>query len=180
MKKPLAWTVRLARELGRPERLAVLGVGNTARGDDAAGVRAAEGLAALAAAGAMPRLKVFVTHEVPENFTGAVREFGPSHVLVIDAVAAGSPPGTVFIVDPAAVPEEDLSTHRTPLSTLAGYLERTVGCRAVILGIEPAAFAAGTPLSPAVRRAVERVAASLARFASHRLRSSSASGRRYS
>ncbi len=55
MRKPAAWKARLARELGRPERLAVLGVGNVAKGDDAAGVRAAEALArrtgAAAAAG---------------------------------------------------------------------------------------------------------------------------------
>lgn len=178
MKKPAAWKARLARELGWPEKLAVLGVGNIAKGDDAAGVRAAEGLAGLA--GATRRLKVFVTHEVPENFTGAIREFEPTHVLIIDAAAAGFRPGGIFIVDPAAVPNEDVSTHRTPLSTLTGYLERTVGCRVVALGIEPADFAAGAPLSPPVRQAVERVAAFLAGFVSRRLRSSSASGRKYS
>jgi len=180
MLKAMAWKRRLARALGRPEKLAVLGVGNVARGDDAAGVRVAEALTSLAGGGATPRFKVFVTDEAPENFTGPVREFAPTHVLIIDAVAAGFRPGAIFIVEPGAVPEEDVSTHRTPLSTLAGYLERTVGCRVVILGIEPAALAPGAPLSPAARRAIERVAASLARFASRRLRSSSASGRRYS
>ncbi len=92
-----------------------------------------------------------MTEEAPENFTGAVRAFAPSHVLVLDAASAGFPPGTVFPVDPSAVPDEDVSTHRTPLSTLADYLERTVGCRVLVLGIEPKAFSPG--------RAAERAGA---------------------
>jgi hydrogenase 3 maturation protease len=180
MNRRVAWKARLARELGRPEKLAVLGVGNIAKGDDAAGVRAAEALADLAGARATPRLKVFVTHEAPENFTGAVRDFEPTHVLIIDAAAAGLRPGDIFIVDRGLVPDEDVSTHRIPLSTLVGYLERTAGSRVVVLGIEPTSFAAGMPLSPPVRQAVDRVAAFLAGFASRRLRSSSALGRKYS
>ncbi|MEN6311708.1 MAG: hydrogenase maturation protease, partial [Acidobacteriota bacterium] len=117
MRKTMAWKARLARELGRPQKLAVLGVGNVSRGDDAAGVRAAEALARLVGAAAGRRLKIFVTHEAPENFTGAVRDYGASHVLVIDASAGGFPPGTIFVVDPASIANVDVSTHRTPLST---------------------------------------------------------------
>jgi len=180
MSRPIAWKARLARELGRPEKLAVLGVGNVSKGDDAAGVRAAERLAALVAATACPRLKVFVTGEAPENFTGAVRAYGPSHVLVVDAAAARFKPGVVFLLDAAAIPDDGISTHRTPLSTLAAYLERTAACHVVILGIEPESFAPGAPLRPSVRKAVGEVAEYLAAFASRRLRSSSASKRRYS
>lgn len=180
MPKPPAWKARLARELGTPEKLAIVGVGNTAKGDDAAGVRAAEALARLEGTGPNPRLKVFVAHEAPENFTGAVRDFGASHVLILDAAAGGFRPGTVFLVDPAAVPDEDVSTHRTPLSALVLYLEKTGGCRVVVLGMEPESLVAGAGLSPAVRRAVDQVVFYVAALACRRLRSSSASRRRYS
>jgi hydrogenase 3 maturation protease len=180
MRKTVAWKARLARELGRPERLAVLGVGNVSKGDDAAGVRAAEALAALVARKACPRLKIFVTYEAPENFTGAVRAFKPSHVLVIDTAAAGFSPGTVFLVDPATISHDEISTHRTPLSTLAAFLEETVGCRVVILGMEPEDFAPGISLRPSVQAAVGQVAAYLAGFVRRRLRSSSASKHRCS
>jgi len=180
MSKTVAWKARLAKELGRPEKLAVIGVGNVAKGDDAAGVRAAETLVRLVGPGARARLRIFVTHEVPENFTGAVRAFAPSHVLVIDTAAAGFKPGTVFVVDPAAISREEISTHRTPLSTLAAFLEETVGCRVVILGVEPEDFTAGASLRPSVQAAVGRVAGYLAGFVSRRLRSSSASRRRCS
>jgi hydrogenase 3 maturation protease len=180
MRKPGPWKARLARELGRPEKLAVLGVGNVAKGDDAAGVRAAEALSRLISPKDCPRLKIFVAHESPENFTGAVRDFGPSHVLIIDVAAGGFPPGTVFLIDPAGIADEDVSTHRTPLSTLASYLEKTVGCRVVILGIEPGSFVLGAPLKASLQKAVDRVADDLAGFVGRRLKSSSASGRKYS
>jgi len=180
MSKPRAWKARLARELGRPEKLAVLGVGNVSKGDDAAGVRAAERLAGLVAATPRPRLKVFVAGEAPENFTGAVRAFGPSHVLVVDAAAAGFKPGTVFQIAAAAIPDDGISTHRTPLSRLAAYLEKTAACRVLILGIEPESFAPGAPLRPAVRKAAGEIAEYLAGFARRRLRSSSASKHRCS
>jgi hydrogenase 3 maturation protease len=180
MRRAIAWKARLARELGRAERLAVLGVGNVAKGDDAAGVRAAEALARLIALKDYPRLKVFVAHEVPENFTGAVRDFGPSHVLIIDAAAGGFPPGSVFLLDRAGIPDEDVSTHRMPLSTLAGYLEATAGCRVVVLGIEPETYFPGAPLSRPVQEAAGRVAVYLAALVRRRLRSSSASKRRCS
>jgi len=180
MKKRAAWKARLARELGWPERLAVLGVGNMSRGDDGAGVLCAEALGRLAGPSANRRLKVFAAHEAPENFTGAVRDFGPSHVLVIDAAAGGYAPGTVFSVDPASIVDEDISTHRTPLSRLAAYLEKTLGCRVVVVGIEPGAFENRGVLTPGVQVAVEGLSAWLAAFISRRLRSSSASGHRYS
>jgi hydrogenase 3 maturation protease len=134
----------------------------------------------LAGPSANPRLKVFIAYEAPENFTGAVRDFGPSHVLVIDAAAGGYAPGTVFAVEPAAIPDEDVSTHRTPISTLAAYLEKTLCCRVVVLGIEPGAFETREALTPGVQAAVEKLSAWLAAFVDRRLRSSSASGHRYS
>ena len=180
MNKRPTWKARLARQLGRPEKLAVLGVGNVSKGDDAAGVRAAEKLAGLVAGTPYPRLKVFVAGEAPENFTGAVRAFGPSHVLIIDAAADGFTPGTVFQVDPATIPDDGISTHRTPLATLAAYLEKTAACRVVILGIEPESFVPGTSLRPSVQKAAGEIAEYLAGFARRRLRSSSASKHRCS
>jgi len=186
MTKRVAWKRRLARELGRPEKLAVLGVGNIGKGDDAAGVRAAEALVRLTGArkprpeSGRPRLEVFIAHDVPENFTGPIRRSAPSVALVIDAASGGHRPGTVFLVDPAAIPAEDVSSHRTPLAVLAAYLERTAGCPVVILGIEPQRFTEGAGLSGPVRGAVVEVAGWLAGLVGGRVRSSSASGRRCS
>jgi hydrogenase maturation protease len=168
MRKAGAWKRRLAAAIGRPDRLAVMGVGNVDRGDDAAGVYAAERL--LKRSGReIPRLKVILAHHVPENFTGQVRAFGADAVLVLDAAAGGLPPGTIHLVDPDRIAREDVSTHRTPLSTLAEFLEKTAGCRVVILGIEPGTLAPGSRVTPAVRAAAEEAAAYVAALAARRL-----------
>ena len=167
MRRAVAWKRRLASALGRPERLAVMGVGNLDRGDDAAGVYAAARLLKRARHKS-PRLKVILAHNVPENFTGQVRAFAADAVLVLDAAGGGFPPGTIHVVDAERIAAEDVSTHRTPLSTLAEFLEKTAGCRVVILGIEPETLAPDSGMTPRVRAAAAEVAAYVAAFAARR------------
>jgi hydrogenase maturation protease len=180
MRRMQEWEMRLREEFGRPERLAVLGVGNVAKGDDAAGVLCAQALGKLVDRRTAARLKIILAYDAPENFTGDVRKFGATHVLIVDVAASGFPPGAVFLFDPDEIRDEDASTHRAPLSLLARYLEKTAGCSVLVLGIEPKCFEPGAPLSPEVARAVEKAAAALAAFARRRVRSSSASRHRYS
>jgi hydrogenase 3 maturation protease len=180
MKKAPAWKRRLAGALGKAERLAVLGVGNTARGDDAAGVRAAQIIQKRLAGKDLGQVRVFIGHEVPENLTGPIRGFAPSHVLIIDAASGGYARGSIFLVDPDSMAAEDVSAHRIPLSVLSRYLQGTAGCSVTILGIEPESFVVGARLTPSVRKAVGSVSETVGRIARARLRSSSASRRRYS
>ena len=107
-------------------------------------------------------IQVLDGREVPESETGPIRRFRPSHVLIVDAVLAGNPPGTVFFVDPGSIAEDDLSTHRIPLSRLVRYLEETVGCRVFLLGIEPKNLGPGKGLTRPVSQAAGAVAESLA------------------
>ena len=110
----------------------------------------------------LERVQVLDGREAPESLTGPIRRFRPSHVLIVDAVSAGNPPGTVFFVDPSAIPEDDLSTHRIPLSHLVRYLEETVGCRVLLLGIEPKNMGEGKGLTRPVSRAAADLADALA------------------
>ena len=149
------WDLVLDREIRRAVRVAIVGVGNPARGDDAAGTLVARGL--LAGLGSSPgKVLVIAAEEAPENFTGVIRAFGPDLSLLVDCAAAGRRPGALFLVDPAGVAEDAVSTHRIPLSRLARYIRETMGCRVLILGIEPVSFENGARLSPAVDRAVRK------------------------
>ena len=153
-----SWSRVLRREIRRSLRVAVVGVGNVARGDDAAGALAARDL--LAGPGPLPaKALVVAAAAVPENFTGVVRAFAPDPPVTVDSAAAGRPPGAVFLLDPADVADEDVSTHRMPLTRLARYIRETMDCRVLILGIEPSSFEEGAPVSPAVGRAVRRIIA---------------------
>lgn len=151
-----SWERVLRQEIGRSARVAIIGVGNVARGDDAAGALAARGL--LGGRRPLPEKALVIdAGDVPENITGVVRAFAPDLAVIVDSAAAGRPPGTVFLVDPTGVADEDVSTHRLPLTRLARYIRETMGCEVSILGIEPSSFMEGAPMSPAAGRAVRRV-----------------------
>ncbi len=91
------WRTRLAWELRAARRLIVLGVGNLDRADDGAGSLCAQQLERLLARSPRPAgqsgrtkleaLQVLDGGEVPESATGVIRNFRPTHVLIIDAAA---------------------------------------------------------------------------------------------
>ncbi len=158
------WQSRLAWELRAARRLFVLGVGNPDRADDGAGSLCARKLRRKMAH-SHPRdlaeTAILDGGEVPESATGSIRNFRPTHVLIVDAASAGHPPGTVFFINKKRINEDDITSHRIPLSLLVRYLEESVGCRVILLGIEPGDLTQGKRMSTAVRRAAEAVAESL-------------------
>jgi hydrogenase 3 maturation protease len=151
------WRKRLARELRAANRLFVLGVGNPDRADDGAGnlcVRLLQRKMANTNRRTLEEIQVVDGGEVPESATGLIRKFRPTHVLIIDAASAGHAPGTVFFINKKKISEDDLTTHRIPLSHLVRYLEESIGCGVILLGIEPRDLSQGKPMSSAVKRAV--------------------------
>lgn len=140
----------------------VLGVGNVGRGDDGAGILAAAALKKKIGQKGRLRLKVLLGHETPESLTGEIRRFRPGLVLILDAAASRKKPGSVFLLGKKDMAVEDISSHRMPLALLVDYLEKTVGCRVLVLGIEPRSCREGAPLSAPVRKAVETLASQLA------------------
>ena len=131
----------------------VIGVGNAWRGDDAAGL-----LAADAAGG--------VRHE--GDGVGLLERWeGAGHVVVVDAAASGAEPGTVtrFDARAGALPVTALrsSTHHFGVADaieLARSLDR-LPARLEVYAIEGADFAAGAGVTPAVERAARELGARL-------------------
>jgi hypothetical protein len=66
----------------------------------------------------------------------------------------GETPGTVMRIDPSDPRAWGASTHTLPLPVFCRYLEETLGCDVVLLGIEPVDTSFGEGLTPAVNRAV--------------------------
>ena len=154
----------LTKKLESAARVAVLAVGSDLRGDDAAGLLAAEALRALIAK-APPRIPVdlFIGGATPENITGQIRRFAPSHLVILDAADFGGKPGDLSIIDPAAATSNmSGSTHGLPLAMLAQFLSSTIGCEVLLAGIQAASREMGAPVCPAVRDASERLAGLLA------------------
>lgn len=132
-------------------RLAILGVGNTLRGDDALGPEFISRLR-----GKLPKnVKLIDGGVAPENFIGHIRQFKPTHVLLIDAASFGGKPGEMRLISPEHISGVALSTHSIPLHILADLIGRCVGAKVMLLGVEPKSLNLGENLSPEVRESVE-------------------------
>ncbi|MGQ9465701.1 MAG: hydrogenase maturation peptidase HycI [bacterium] len=154
------WLSFVIKACKNAEKICIMGVGNKKRGDDAIGP--------LTTMMIMTRLKwhnenlIFIdSGEVPENFTGEIRKFQPTLTIIIDACISGNKPGTIYIVDPEKIQENDFSTHRMPLSMLIQFLETTIPTKVIILAIEPKNLNFIDDISPEVKRAIDKLVASM-------------------
>jgi hydrogenase 3 maturation protease len=144
--------------------VAVVGIGQALRGDDAVGIKTAQALARRQRAGRReaPRpvslsLTVVEAGPLPESSTGPLRRFAPDLVLLVDAADMGEAPGTIRWLDCAEADAAAGSTHSLPLSLFSRYLTSELGCQVWLLGIQPADLTFGAPLTDPVRRALRRV-----------------------
>ncbi|MDM7926343.1 MAG: hydrogenase 3 maturation endopeptidase HyCI [bacterium] len=113
-------------------------MGSDLRGDDAAGMILCRRLEARFASLQDPSLfRVFMGETAPENLTGEIRRFAPSHLIIVDSADFGREPGSVVAADPVEITGISFSTHRLPLFVLTDYIEREMPCRILIIGIQP-------------------------------------------
>lgn len=141
-------------------RTVVAGIGNIFLGDDAFGVELARRLG---------------TEPLPEGVTVAdygirgmhlaydLLEIAPDTTILLDAVARGAEPGTVYVleigpghvadIEPAAVDAHGMAPDAVLalLDNLGGSAGRTL-----LVGCEPASTEEGIGLSPTVATAVEK------------------------
>jgi len=175
---PHPWKTPLREHLAGAVRIALLGVGSELRGDDAVGVLVAQRLARRpplkspaagpratrmprSAAYGRPAFRVFVGGTAPENLTGEIKRFRPTHLIIVDAAEFAQAPGTVRLIDPENAEGVTFSTHSLPLSVLAGYLRQHFPCAVAIVGVQPGTLTFGATLSPPVRRAASRIVSAI-------------------
>ena len=136
----------------------ILGCGNRDRGDDAAGILAAERLYTLGIAAA-------VCSADPTALMDAWS--GADDVIVIDAVVTGAPVGTIHVWDAARPPSFAMSAGSTHGLGLAQAVElarvmNSLPARLRVYGIEGKRFDMGASASPEVEGAVEGVVQQIA------------------
>jgi len=149
----------------------VIGLGNTLRGDDGAGVRTVERLRASAALDGLP-IAFFDGGTL--NFT-LLEHFEPScPLIVIDAAEMSREPGTVqcFVGDAmdrflrrdrAATVHEASIAELCDMARLSGRLPE----RRALVGIQPLALDWRTGLSDPVAKAVERAGQEISDLIGH-------------
>ena len=168
---PPSWLKKLTRIIidltprERPLRLAILGIGHELRGDDAAGLAVVRRLDRTGFSEAdltgfeqtkSANLSGLVLDggPAPENQTGALRQFGPDLVVMVDAAQMDAPPGTVAWLDLDEIDGVSAVTHLLPLNMLARYLVHELGCAVGMIGIQPAQTEVLAELSAVVETAV--------------------------
>ena len=109
-----------------------------------------------------PDIRVISGGEAPENFTGAIRAFVPSHVLLLDAVDHNLAPGTVFLADERSITVGDMTSHHLPLKLLMRFLGTSLPCRVILVGVQPQTLLPGNKLSAPVKKTLPLLAEFLA------------------
>jgi hydrogenase 3 maturation protease len=144
------------------KRLAILGIGNPLRGDDAIGLEVLKMLK-----GKVPKnVKLLECEMVPENFLGEIELFKPTHVLMVDAAHLEIEPGRARIVPPEKISGTALSTHAMPLSILVGVIREDLRAKVMLLGVQPEKTEFGEELSPRLQKASKEIAKIIAEVTS--------------
>ncbi len=125
-------------------------VGNTLKGDDAAGPELGR---LLSAAGQ----RVIDAGTTPENYVGAVARMEPETVVLVDAAHLDRRPGSWELLDAGELASGGFTTHTLTPTLVMERLEDETGARVVMLAIQPASTRFGEPLSPPVMQAIEEL-----------------------
>ena len=142
-------------------RIAILGVGNPFRSDDAAGILVVRALAQREnTAGVL----ICEAGQAPENRTGEIRRYAPDLVLIVDAAEMGEAAGTVRWIAEDDIDGMSASTHSLPLSMLIHYLKLDLNCDVRLLGIQVRSNEVGETASMDVLRAVDDIVEELDLF----------------
>jgi len=144
---------RLRARLGR--KVALIGVGNSLRGDDAAGCRVAQRLNPTA------RARAFLAGDTPENVLFQVIAARPDTVVFVDAVDLGAEPGAVALLECDELADYCPTTHRVPLRVLTDVLRQETRADVFVLGIQPGCVRFGSALGSRVGEAADRLTAIL-------------------
>jgi hydrogenase 3 maturation protease len=157
---PSSWQVSLRNLLTQQTvetRIAIVGIGNTFRSDDGAGVLVARALMNPRLFPSSRPVLVMDAGHAPENATGELRRFAPDIVLLIDAVDMGEAPGAIRWIDTDEIEGMSASTHSLPLSMVARYLNWELKCDVTLLGIQLRSNEVGETVSAEVFGAVESI-----------------------
>ena len=136
----------------------VLGIGNVLLRDEGVGIHALHEL--------RRRFELGEGVEVLDGGTAGVELLryldGREHVIVVDAIAAGHPPGTVFRVEGEDVPRSfhrRISPHQIGLSDVlaTALISDALPGEMVLFGIEPETMTTGLALTPTVEASLGKL-----------------------
>jgi len=135
-------------------RVVLVGIGSPIRGDDAVGLKIIE----LLEGRKLTDVLLLSTEIVPESYTGKIREFEPTHVLMIDAAHFNGEPGEGRMIPTQQIGGVTLSTHSLPLTIFADYLRKTLCSNVALLGVQYKNNGFGMGLTAEVGKGAKKIA----------------------
>ncbi|WP_095609206.1 hydrogenase maturation peptidase HycI [Methanosphaera cuniculi] len=140
------------------DKLLILTIGNPLRGDDGLGPLLSEKLyekLVNITDKNTDNIYLLNCETTPENDTSTIRQLKPSHIIIVDAVEFDTTPGEIIIIDKKQIDEFNVSTHSMPISFLINYIEKTIGSKVMIIGIQPEEMLLINKISTPVKESVE-------------------------
>ncbi len=149
----------LKNKLRDAQRIAVLGIGSSLRADDAAGLMIAQELKTrIKNKQKNCSFKVFLGETAPENLTGEIKKFKPTHLIVIDAVDFNLKIGALRVVDLSTEGGASFSTHRVPIGIFRDYLYKSIQCETILIGIQPGSTEFCGKLTSGIQKSIRAAA----------------------
>lgn len=146
----------LAAFFSESVRIAFLGVGSPLRSDDSIGLYIVSNLENRLSSGQKRETRFYLGESAPENFSGELRNFNPWHLMIFDAAEIGQKPGTFKPIQLAEIGGVSFSTHMLPLKILVEYLVATIGCKVMVVGVQPKTLDFAQPVSEEVKIAADQ------------------------
>lgn len=155
MSPSTSWKGSVEEIFSNAERITLMGIGRIESGDDGSGHLLIEKLKKRFPYSEEKMGIQFIAAEaMPENHTGEIRKFSPGWTILIDAADMSLKPGEIQVVDIKDIREEEMTSHHLPLSVVIRYIQNTIGCEVLILGIQPVQFCGEGCFSKPVKEAV--------------------------
>ncbi|WP_457612438.1 hydrogenase maturation peptidase HycI [Methanocaldococcus sp.] len=119
------------------KKLAIIGLGNELKGDDAVGVYILKKFIKEKEYLIKNNILFINAQTVPDFFLGIIKEFSPTHIIFIDCVLANKNPGEIILVDENSIKSYSYSTHTFPLEVIIKYIKKDSNAKVKIIGVEP-------------------------------------------
>jgi hydrogenase 3 maturation protease len=136
------------------EKVAIVGVGNTLRRDDAAGVEVVK----LMQGKVSSKVSLIEAETMPENYIDTLVNLNPSHIQIVDSGLIGKKPGDAQLLAANETMITPISTHMLPLQILCAYLEKTINAKILLLIIQPKDIGMREGLTRKIAKTAERIA----------------------
>jgi hydrogenase 3 maturation protease len=159
-KLPSAQTLSalLKQKLENAKRVAILGIGSELRGDDAAGILTAQQVEkTIKKKTTTPQVRVFIGDTAPENLTGEIKRYQPTHLIIIDSADLDIEPGQIRLISPEQIGGTSFCTHTLPTSVLIDYLMQSFKFEIIAIGIQPKTLTFGAKPSKEAQQAARQL-----------------------